>query len=29
VNDRIADILFNGNRMFYEGTEKVLYDTLS
>jgi hypothetical protein len=28
VNDRIAGILFNGNRMFYEEIENVLYDTL-
>jgi len=29
VNDRIACILFNGNRKFYERRENVLYDTLS
>jgi hypothetical protein len=29
VNGRIADILFNGKRMFYEGIQNVLYDILS
>jgi hypothetical protein len=29
VNDRIAGILFNGKRMFYERIQNVLYDNLS
>lgn len=28
MNDRNSGMLFNGNRMFYEETENVLYDTI-